>query len=155
MTSADLQWLWEPSITLLQILDRFDVPATFFHQGTWLEDFPLIGEEIISRGHAVGNHSLAHADFRELSYEEIIHELQELTRIIEESTGVRPYLFRPPFGAYNGTILQILSMEGYPSRQSGRWSPRTRMQWGIGTTPLPPPIFSGELNTTLLKTGSF
>ncbi|GAB1477455.1 hypothetical protein MASR2M70_22980 [Bacillota bacterium] len=43
-----------------------------------------------------------------------MNEMVISSKIIEETTGYRPYLFRPPFGEYDSRILKILAKEGYP-----------------------------------------
>ena len=44
----------------MQILSRFDAPATFFCVGENIEKHPDVVEELKARGHAIGNHSYAH-----------------------------------------------------------------------------------------------
>ncbi|GAB1477456.1 hypothetical protein MASR2M70_22990 [Bacillota bacterium] len=43
-----------------------------------------------------------------------MNEMVISSNIIEETTGYRPYLFRPPFGEYDSRILKILAQQGYP-----------------------------------------
>lgn len=117
----DSGWLHENTIPLLDLLDYYGIKATFFPRALWVfnpanpgTSYPELAREIVNRGHTMGNHSLTHPQMKDLSREEIRHEIRESTRIIEEVTGVRPYLFRPPFGEYNQEILTILGEEGYP-----------------------------------------
>ena len=51
-----------PEITpkVLEILDDFDVKATFFCVGDNVRKHPEVYKEVISRGHAVGNHTFNH-----------------------------------------------------------------------------------------------
>lgn len=110
----DSGWLYDQTIPLLDMLDRYGVKATFFPRALWARDNPELAREIVRRGHAMGNHSLTHPHMRELSADQVRHEMRESTRIIQEVTGVRPYLFRPPYGEYNQQVLNILGEEGYP-----------------------------------------
>ena len=104
----------EPALEVLDVLDHYNVTATFFPQATWLEDYPDVGREIVRRGHSIGNHTLTHVYFAEIEYEEVVHELRESTRIIEEVTGIRPYIYRPSFGYYTDFHRQVFTREGYP-----------------------------------------
>lgn len=112
--TTHLGWILEPAMKILDVLDQYNVTATFFPQATWLEDYPEVGQEIVSRGHSIGNHTLTHIYFAEIEYDEIIDELRESTRIIEEVTGCRPYIYRPSFGYYTDYHRQIFTREGYP-----------------------------------------
>jgi peptidoglycan/xylan/chitin deacetylase (PgdA/CDA1 family) len=117
----DSGWLFDNTIPLLDLLDDYGIKATFFPRALWAfnpanpgTSYPELAREIVNRGHTMGNHSLTHPHMKALGREEIRHEIRESTRIIQEVTGVRPYLFRPPFGEYSQEILTILGEEGYP-----------------------------------------
>jgi len=47
---------------LLDILDRYQVKATFFEIGRKIEKHPEIVPMIVARGHELGNHSYSHTD---------------------------------------------------------------------------------------------
>lgn len=104
----------EPSTRLLLLLENLGVKATFYPQASWLKDYPEVGREIVRQGHGIGNHSLTHAHFGELTYEEILHELRESRRIIEDITGVRTVMYRPTFGYYTDIHRKIFAAEGFP-----------------------------------------
>src|SRR5271154_5759742 len=48
-----------PAVTplLLDLLDRHRVKATFFLIGGWVREAPSLANDIVTRGHAVGNHT--------------------------------------------------------------------------------------------------
>ena len=111
----DSGWLFEDTLPLLDVLDRYGVTATFFPRGKWVDEHKELAKEIARRGHVMGNHSLTHSYFTKLSLEEVRYEMRESTRIIKEVTGVRPFMFRPPYGEnYSQDILRLLAEEGYP-----------------------------------------
>ena len=110
----DAGWLYDQTGDLLDVLDYYQVKSTFFLRGKWVEDHPDLAREIIKRGHSIGNHSLTHGHMTEMTDEEVQNEIVISTNIIEEVTGYRPCLFRPPFGEYDSRILKILSQQGYP-----------------------------------------
>lgn len=110
----DAGWLYAQTIDLLNVLDSYQVKSTFFLRGKWVEDHPDLAKEILKRGHSVENHSLTHGHMKQMTDEEVWNEMAVSTKIIEETTGYRPYLFRPPFGEYDNRILRILAQQGYP-----------------------------------------
>ena len=112
----DSGWEYTHCLPLLKVLDDYNVKATFFPRADWLKDHPDLGREIVRRGHTMGNHSKTHPEMTEnkMSAAGIREEMRQSTRIIEEICGVRPYLFRPPYGAYDSRLLKILAEEGYP-----------------------------------------
>ncbi len=109
-----LEWLSEPVLLLLQHLDDYGIKATFFPQGTWLQDYPRVGREIVRRGHSIGNHTLTHVHFQEITLEEAASEVRQATRVIEETTGIHPYIFRPSFGYFTEYNSRVFAREGYP-----------------------------------------
>lgn len=128
----DSGWEYTHALPLLNILDRYGVKATFFPRADWLKTHPDLGREIVKRGHTMGNHSKTHPDMTEkakISEAKIREEMRESTRIIQEVCGVRPYLFRPPYGAYDTRLLDILGEEGYP--YTIMWSVDT-IDWDAG-----------------------
>ncbi len=110
----NLDWLDEPALAVLHVLEQYNVTATFFPQATWLEDYPQVVRKIVEKGHSLGNHTLTHANFYELEYDEVIHEVRQSTRLFEEVASFRPYIFRPSFGYYTDFHRQVFSREGYP-----------------------------------------
>jgi peptidoglycan/xylan/chitin deacetylase (PgdA/CDA1 family) len=99
---------------LLDTLRQHDVQLTIFVLAPWVEQHPDLARRIVAEGHELASHSLTHADFRTLSNEQIIHELAETERIVQEVTGTttRPY-FRPPYGAYDERVLLTVIEQGY------------------------------------------
>lgn len=88
----------ESTPELLDILDRYGVPATFFQCGANVRRLPGIARAVAAAGHEVGNHSDSHPRFDFQSAGFIYRELAAAQASIEEATGTRPALFRPPFG---------------------------------------------------------
>ncbi len=112
--TIDSGWLDDQTLPLLDLFDRYRVQVTFFPRALWVQDHPDLALEIVRRGHTMGNHSLTHPHMREMTSDEMRHELRESNRIIEAVTGVEPYLFRPPYGEYNQELLDVLGETGFP-----------------------------------------
>lgn len=82
-----------PEVTqwVLDILDKYNAKATFFCLGKNVELFPHIFEEIICRGHAVGNHSYNHIKGWGTATEEYMRNIESAGSIIKSN------LYRPPY----------------------------------------------------------
>lgn len=94
---------------LLELLDREGIKATFFFIGENIQRHPELVEEVFKNGHTVGNHSLSHPFMPTLSRARMTVEIDETNRLIEEITGHKPTLFRPPYGIIDGRGAQILA----------------------------------------------
>lgn len=91
---------------VLDILDKYDIEATFFLIGKNVEKYPEIAREIVEHGHQVGNHTYTHADLLKLDRNQMAKEIDAATEIIETATGVRPGIFRPPHGFRDPVVLE-------------------------------------------------
>jgi peptidoglycan-N-acetylglucosamine deacetylase len=89
---------------LLEILERADVPATFFNRGDATELFPGYVEQTLAAGHQFGNHSWDHPDLLSLSPEEITEQLERANEAQVAVVGDPFLLFRPPYGNTNDAI---------------------------------------------------
>jgi peptidoglycan-N-acetylglucosamine deacetylase len=98
---------------ILDILEEFQVPATFFMVGRHVELYPDIARRIVAAGHNIGNHTYSHRSLVPLSGEATRFQILENHRILEEVTGVKPVLFRPPRGVYSGLAREIVKEQGY------------------------------------------
>ncbi|HSN58855.1 MAG TPA: polysaccharide deacetylase family protein, partial [Clostridiaceae bacterium] len=99
---------------ILAILAANNIKSTFFITGKAAEDHPSLIRAITAAGHEIGNHSYSHPDFTTISYSTMQSQLSTTENIISGITGrsTKPY-FRPPFGAYNSSVLQAVGDAGY------------------------------------------
>lgn len=117
--SFDASWGADKTIAILDILDRYHVQTTFFLVGGWVDKYPEMLQEIAARGHEIGNHSDTHPHMTQLTEQQIRDELRMMSDKVENLTGERPTLFRPPYGDYNNRVVQVARAEGYEAVQ---WS---------------------------------
>ena len=115
----DAAWGNEDTQTLIDILDRYDVKATLFVVGFWAEKYPESVKALYDAGHEVMTHSDDHAHFNSLSSAQMAENLNAGCEKIKSVTGVRPTLFRPPYGEYNDTVVQTAEDLGLTTIQ---WS---------------------------------
>ena len=104
--TIDAAWGDEFTLDILNTLDKYNVKATFFLVGFWVDKYPHQVEEIFKRGHEIGNHSTTHPHMSQLSREKIAEELSMTDKKITEITNVKPRVFRAPFGDYNDLLIQ-------------------------------------------------
>lgn len=111
--SFDAAWGGDKTLKILDTLDEFSVKTTFFLVDIWTQKYPELVKEIAARGHEIGNHSATHPQMSKLSETQIAKELQIMSDRAEELTGVRPTLFRPPYGDYNNQVVLTARKNGY------------------------------------------
>lgn len=117
--SFDACWGAEYTDDILDVLDKYGVKTTFFLVNIWLNDYPEIAKEISNRGHELGLHTVSHPHLNNLSEDEIRKELVENRALIEQLSGQKAYLFRPPFGEYSNKVINVANSEGIVTIQ---WS---------------------------------
>lgn len=105
-------WGNEDTQTLIDIFDQYNVKVTFFVVGEWAEKYPESVQALAEAGHEVMSHSNDHAHFNTLSADEIIADINACNDKIEAITGVRPTLFRPPFGEYDDHVITTVRAMG-------------------------------------------
>ena len=110
--SFDAAWGNEDTQQLIDILARYQVPATFFVVGQWAEKYPESVKALHDAGHQVMNHSNTHAHYPQLSAQEVMDDLNACNDKIEAVTGVRPTLVRPPYGDYDDRSISAIRAAG-------------------------------------------
>lgn len=103
--SFDAAWGADKTEKIMEILKEYDANATFFLVGFWVEKYPEIAKKIAENGFEIGTHSNTHPDMTKLNEEQIKLELETSVKIITDTTGKNVELFRPPYGAYNDTLI--------------------------------------------------
>lgn len=97
---------------ILDILAQRKISATFFLCGKNVERHPEIARRIVREGHTIGNHTHSHPFLCARSRKFIAWEIDWAQDAIERITGVRPTLFRPPYGARWFGLMPILKERG-------------------------------------------
>ena len=110
--SFDAAWGNEDTQELIDILDRFQVKATFFVVGDWVDKYPESVKALHDAGHEVMNHSNTHAHYPQLSPQAVVDDLNACNDKIEAVTGVRPTLVRLPYGDYDDNAIHAVRSIG-------------------------------------------
>lgn len=98
---------------ILDMLELYDVKATFFLLGQNVADHPQIARAIVKRGHAIGNHTFNHPRLADLNPVQVARELRRCQRTIEDAVGASPALMRPPYGAQSPGAALTARMMGH------------------------------------------
>ncbi|GAA0181886.1 polysaccharide deacetylase family sporulation protein PdaB [Clostridium sediminicola] len=104
--SFDASWGANNTIKILDILDEYNVKATFFLVGRWVDEFPDETKEIHNRGHEIGNHTDTHPDMTNISKSNMVKEINLTDSKIKNLIGEGTTLFRCPGGAYNNSVIE-------------------------------------------------
>jgi peptidoglycan-N-acetylglucosamine deacetylase len=98
---------------IVDVLQRYEIPATFFMGGDWMRTHPEETKLLaLNQNFELGNHSWSHHDFTQLSEKEISQEIEMTEDKLFELTGRHSRLIRLPFGLYNDQILHIIAKHG-------------------------------------------
>lgn len=111
--SFDAAWGNEDTQQLIDILGKYNVRATFFVVGDWVRKYPESVKQLQDAGHEIMSHSDKHKHMSKLTREEIAADIRTCEAEIEKVTGVKPFLFRPPYGEYDNKVVGTLRELGY------------------------------------------
>lgn len=106
----------ETTTKILDLLSKYNMPASFFCVGNKVEKDAEIVQKIFSSGHIVGNHSYSHSKIFDLrSTGNMIKEIEKTSELIYQTIGKKPMLFRPPFGVTNPLLAKAIKKTGVTS----------------------------------------
>lgn len=98
---------------LLDELKQLNVKASFFLIGENIEQSEM-NRELVKRmyeeGHLIGNHTYSHVDIKKTGKRKVLSEIYKTNDIIEDITGGSVAYIRPPYGSYEESFLDCISM---------------------------------------------
>lgn len=100
---------------ILDTLKEKGVQAVFFVTMPYVQSEPELVQRMIDEGHIVGNHSVNHPSFPEISFEKCQQEIMELHDYVKENFGYEMSLFRFPMGEFSEADLKVVQDLGYRS----------------------------------------
>ncbi|MEV6407539.1 glycosyltransferase [Streptomyces bobili] len=111
---------WTPEI--LEILEKYDVPATFFLVGSMVSRYPDIVKDMVAQGNEVGIHTFTHVDLSYQSDARVEREMEQTQLALAGAAGITTTLFRAPYSSktdaidnYSWPVYQRLGEDGYTS----------------------------------------
>ena len=104
---------WEKSTSqVLDLLKKNKIQATFFVVGRQAERYPQLLKQIVSDGHALGNHTWSH-QYHMFNQATAAHEIDKTAELVYKTTGVKTTLFRPPGGFLNNGLAAYAHQKKY------------------------------------------
>jgi peptidoglycan/xylan/chitin deacetylase (PgdA/CDA1 family) len=101
---------------LLAVLDRYQIPATFFWLGICVNRFPQVAKSVCDRNHWIGLHGYNHHNFPLLSATQLQDSLQQTQAAIFNACNLSPAQVRdvrPPNGTFTPKTLKLLHQWNY------------------------------------------
>ena len=93
---------------VLDILEKYNVKATFFILGTNIKGNEDIIERMDKLGMEIGNHMYSHKLVTRLKEDQLKGEITKVDTLISDITGKYPTLIRPSYGTYNKKIKKAV-----------------------------------------------
>jgi peptidoglycan-N-acetylglucosamine deacetylase len=94
---------------VVSILQRYHVPATFFEIGENVVRYPQYTKMLAADGYPVENHSWTHPDLTTIPVSQFPYQIDQTNQELQSITGQTPRCVRPPYGAFNATVLDQIS----------------------------------------------
>jgi peptidoglycan/xylan/chitin deacetylase (PgdA/CDA1 family) len=107
--------------SVLDVLDRERVAATFFLVGEQVRRNPSLAAEIVAAGHTVQLHGDRHRNQLRLTPGQIRDDLQRGAEAIEQATGRATPFYRPPYGIFSALGLRTVRRSPYAPLLWSRW----------------------------------
>jgi peptidoglycan/xylan/chitin deacetylase (PgdA/CDA1 family) len=96
---------------VLRVLEKYGVRATFSMVGQNVTYYPSVARDVAQAGHTIINHTWNHANLTALRSTQQRTEITRATDAIHAATGVRPQMFRAPYGAWSKQVLSCCESE--------------------------------------------
>ncbi len=104
----------ERTSQILETLEKYGAKATFFFIGKRVDAYPDIVASVHRNGHEIGSHGYHHGyTFDFLPAFRVREELLLTEKSIKKATGLKVWLFRPPYGITNPNIAKALESFDY------------------------------------------
>ena len=111
---------------VLEQLDKYNAKASFFCIGKNVVEYPEIYQQLIEKGHTVGNHTMHHLNGWETIDELYLQNMQEAANVISSN------FFRPPYGRIKRSQIKKI--------RADKSLPQEIIMWDV---------LSGDFDTTI------
>jgi len=99
---------------ILATLGKYHVTATFMLTGNFARDFPAQSKAIAAAGYRIGDHSVSHPYFTQLTDAQMRDQVLSAASQIKSVTGADPWpWFRFPYGDYNAHAISVVNGTGF------------------------------------------
>jgi peptidoglycan/xylan/chitin deacetylase (PgdA/CDA1 family) len=97
---------------ILSVLERYDVPATFFEIGEEVVQYPQYTKMVEAAGYPVEDHTWTHPDLTTIPVSDFPYEIDQTQNEIRSLTGRDPLCVRPPYDSFDSTVLDQIAQRG-------------------------------------------
>jgi peptidoglycan/xylan/chitin deacetylase (PgdA/CDA1 family) len=97
---------------IARTLLRYHATATFFVIGDRIAGHAPLLREMVEHGMELGNHSYSHPRDLATEAQGATHQLEAASAAIQRASGLRPCLFRPPYGVLTPDLVQRAKVLG-------------------------------------------
>ncbi len=111
----------EGTPAVLEALRERGATAIFFLCGEQVERDPELAAEISAAGHTAAVHGYRHRNVLRLTPRTFVDDLERGIASIEKATGLRPDLYRPPYGIFSYPSIVEVSARGLEPLLWSRW----------------------------------
>ncbi|MDE5592714.1 MAG: polysaccharide deacetylase family protein [Clostridiales bacterium] len=109
----DAAWGADKTLGILETLEQKDACATFFLVSFWAEKYENELKTLAASDRIeIGTHSATHPYMSKLSKSQMELELSTSKSLIESISGRKIELFRPPYGDYSDSLLNVAKEQG-------------------------------------------
>jgi peptidoglycan/xylan/chitin deacetylase (PgdA/CDA1 family) len=111
---------------VVEQLEKYNAKASFFCIGKNVVEYPAIYQQLIEKGHTVGNHTMHHLNGWETSDELYLQNIQEAASVISAK------FYRPPYGRIKRSQIKKI--------RADKSLPQEIIMWDV---------LSGDFDTTI------
>jgi len=97
---------------VLSVLERYQVPATFFEIGEEVAAHPQYSKMVAAAGYPVEDHTWSHPDLTTIPASSVAAQIDMTQAEIKAVTGTTPQCLRPPYDVWNATVLSQIAAHG-------------------------------------------
>ncbi len=97
---------------ILSVLEQYHVPATFFEIGYEVAELPQVTRMVSQAGYPVEDHTWNHPDLTTIPISEFPYQIDQTQQLITAVTGTTPTCVRPPYDAFDTTVLDQIGGRG-------------------------------------------
>ncbi len=115
---------------VLSVLQQYRVPASFFEIGDEVARYPQYAKMVAAAGYPVESHTWSHPDLTTLPASGVVAQIDMTQSEIQAVTGRTPQCVRPPYDAWNATVLNQIALRGLTT-MSYSVDPRDWTQPGV------------------------
>ena len=97
---------------IVSTLRQYGASATVFPTGQNAQNNSSLMQTYKNAGLQIGNHSWDHPHLVNMSESDVRSQLSRTQQVVQQTAGVTPQVFRPPYGEVNQTVRSVASSLG-------------------------------------------